>query len=368
MKTALVHDWLVGIGGGEKALQAVATLYPGKIYTLVKQPRRLKTTFFENQEIETSFLQKIPFSPSLYRYLLPLFPLAIEQFDLSEYDLVLSSSHAVAKGVLTHPRQLHICYCYTPMRYAWDLYHCYLKEIHGLKKIMAKWTLHRLRNWDVASSHRVDHFIADSYYIAARIKKYYRRESAVIYPPVATHQFSINPKKDSYYFTYSRMVPYKKMDLLVEAFSQLSDKKLIVIGDGPEFDKIKKKAAKNVELLGYQSDTVIKDYLSKAKAFLYAAEEDFGIVIVEAQAAGIPVIAYGKGGALETVIADKTGLFFSEQTPHSIIEAIKEFEGKQDIFDPQVIKRHAETFSQQRFDREFRAFVKEKLEEFFTKR
>ncbi len=361
MKIAHVYDWLVTIGGGEKNLAPMLEVFPAPIYTLVHDAKRLKTSPFANHEIHSSFLQKLPFAKRFYRYYLPLFPLAIEQFDLSEYDLILSTSHAVAKGVLTHSHQLHLCYCFTPMRYAWDLTHRYLEGVHGIQKAIARWSLHYLRNWDIASVGRVDHFASNSRYTAKRIKKTYGREATVIYPPVDTHLISLCPQKEDYYVTVSRMVPYKKIDLIVEAFTHLPHKRLIVIGEGPEMKKIKAIATKNVEIIGYQSDDVVRQYLGRAKAFVFAAEEDFGIVVVEAQAAGTPVIAFGKGGALETVIPEITGVFFPEQTAASLIETLIRFEKLS--FNPEVIRRHAETFSLDRFKREFKNFVERKTEE-----
>ena len=364
IKTALTHDWLVGIGGGERVLEAIYELYPSPIYTLVHDAKKLKGTFFEDKEIHTSFIQRLPKGKTAYRYYLPLYPLAIEQFDLSKYDLVISSSHAAAKGALTHTEQLHLCYCNTPMRYAWDLYHAHMAAIGPLQRLIAKPTLHYLRQWDLISSYRVDQFAANSKYVAKRIKKVYGRESRVIYPPVSTHQFSIN-KKESFYLAASRLVPYKRIDLIVEAFSHIPDKKLVVIGDGPEMNKIKAKATKNVEILGYQPDHVMRDYLSRAKAFIYAALEEFGIIVVEAQAAGTPVIALGRGGALETVIENQTGLFFPEEEVGALISAVNTFEKNQDRFDPKKIKSHAETFNEERFEREFKQFIDEGLEKFY---
>ncbi len=297
------------------------------------------------------------------------FPIAIEQFDLSEYDIIISSSHAVAKGVLTNSNQLHICYCHTPLRYAWDLYHGYLSGAglsKGIKGIIARLILHYIRVWDVTTSNRVDYFIANSKYIARRIKKVYGRDSIVIYPPVDVDKFDVYTQKENYYLTASRMVSYKKIDLIVEAFSKIPDRKLVVIGDGPDFDKIKNKAGKNIVFLGYQTFEVLKDYMQRAKAFVFAAEEDFGIVPVEAQACGTPVIAYGKGGSLETVIDGKTGIFFKEQTVESLLEAIKRFEQKEDSFDTIEIRKNAERFSKERFMREFKTFVEEKIKEFYN--
>ncbi len=355
VKTALIHDWLITEGGAEKFLKVLHDLFPSPIYTLIHDKK------WNWPEVHTSFLQKFPFSSRLYKNFLPLFPLAIEQFDLRGYDLVLSSSHAVAKGVLTHPDQLHICYCHTPMRYAWDLYYEYMQTISGFKRLCAKAVLHRLRTWDSASCSRVDHFLANSQYVARRIKRHYHREATVIYPPVDIERFSLMPKED-FYLSVSRLVPYKKTDLLVEAFSHMPKRRLVVIGEGPEMTNIKKKAGPNVEILGRLSDQEIADYMGRARALLFAAEEDFGRTPVEAQAAGTPVIAFGQGGVLETVVEGKTGLFFGEQTVASILDAVERFE-KRD-FVPEVIRSHAGFFSEERFKKEYDAFVRDKLEEF----
>ena len=366
MKTALVHDWLTGWGGGEKVLEAIYELYPAKIHTLVKNPKKLIGSCFAHAEIDTSFIQSLPFAKKLYRNYLPFFPLAIEQFDMSEYDLVLSTSHAVAKGVLTHSNQLHICYCHSPMRYAWDLYPFHMSHVSGIKKKLAQIVLHSLRKWDYISSSRVDAFIANSSHVARRIRKIYGREAHVIYPPVDTDLFNISSDKQDYYITYSRLVPYKKIDLIVEAFSSMQDKKLIVIGNGPEMPIIKSKATKNIEILGYQSNERVKSLLSKAKAFIFAAEEDFGIVMVEALAAGVPVIAFEKGASKEIIKEDVSGLFFPRQDVDSIRDAIKDFEMKEGKFDPQYIKSSSERFSRERFKKEYAQFIDLKKQEFFS--
>lgn len=360
--TALVYDWLVTIGGGEKTLEAIYECFPAPIHTLVHSQKEMAKTAFANAEIHSSFLQKIPFSTSCYRYLLPFFPLAIEQFNLSDYQLILSTSHAVAKGVLTHPRQLHLCYCLTPMRYAWDFTHRYLEGLGPLQAALARFTLHRLRNWDIASLNRVDHFAAISNYIARRIKKLYGREAEVIYPPVDVEKIPFQETKEDFYLTVSRCVPYKKIDLVVEAFSYSPARKLIVIGDGPELAKIKQKAGKNIEILGYQNDHVVHDYMKKAKALVFAAEEDFGIVVVEAQAAGTPVIAFGQGAALETVIDGKTGLFFEAQTIPSLLKILDQFDRME--FNAKHLRENAKRFNKARFQREFQDFVTRKLREF----
>ncbi len=357
MRSAIVHDWLItGIGGSEKVLQAIHQLYPSPIYTLVKG--ELKGSYFEELEIISSFIQKLPRAIKKYKSYLPLFPLAIEHFDLTAYDLIISSSHCAAKGALTSPEQKHICYCHTPMRYAWELMHDYLRETkldRGIKGFFAKMILHYMRGWDVHSAHRVDHFIANSEYVARRIEKYYGRKSRVIYPPVDLEQFQEEKKKDDYYLTASRLVPYKRIDLIVEAFSKMPEKKLVVIGDGPEWKKVKAKAGKNVELLGFQKDEALKNHMQKAKGFVFAAVEDFGIIPVEAMASGTPVIAFGKGGIRETVIDKETGLFYQEQSVAALIGAISTFE-KMD-FDSKKCRARAEKFSLGHFNQEFRSQI-----------
>jgi glycosyltransferase involved in cell wall biosynthesis len=359
MKTALVYDWLLTMGGGEKTLSAIQEAYPSPIHTLVHDSKRMKGTAFEGKQVHSSFIQKFPFSKRLYRNYLPFFPLAMEQFDLSSYDVILSASHAVSKGVLTHAGQIHLCYCFTPMRYAWDLTHRYLEGVSGVQKLVARASLHYLRNWDISSLGRVDHFAAISHYIAGRIKKVYGRDSTVIYPPVETEDIAFSAVKDNYYLTVSRMVPYKRMDLIVEAFSHLPDQRLVVVGDGPEMKKVKSLAKKNVEILGWQPDEKIRDLMRGAKGFLFAAEEDFGIVVVEAQAAGTPVIAFGKGACLETVVPGRTGIFYPRQSIDSLIEAIHVFE--KTTFDPAEIRAHAQKFNRQRFIEEFKQFVAMKI-------
>jgi glycosyltransferase involved in cell wall biosynthesis len=356
MKTALVYDWFAEIsGGGEKAFEAVYHLFPSPIYTLLQDPNSLKGRSFEREEIHSSFIQRFPRALKYYRNYLPFYPFAIEKFDLSNYDLIISCSHCVAKGVLTHSDQIHLCYCYTPMRYAWDLTHQYLSSQKGWKRRMAHFFLHYLRLWDAQSADRVDGFAAISHYIAKRIKKIYGKESTVIYPPVDTRFFEVKEKKENFYLAASRMVPYKKMDLIVEAFSRMPDKRLVVIGDGPDLSKVKSKASKNIEILGFQSNDSLKEYLQNAKALIFAPIEDFGILPVEAQACGTPVIAFGKGASFETVKKEETGIFFQEQTPQAIQEALQRFEQME--FDPVKIRAHAETFNPDRFSREFKAWV-----------
>lgn len=369
MKIALIQDWLTEMGGAEQVFKAIYQLYPqADVYTLVYTPEILEKLDIPKERVIASFIQKLPFSQTKYRNYLPFFSLAIESFDLSNYDLVISSSYAVAKGVLTNSKQLHLCYCHSPVRYAWDLHHQYLREASlqkGVKGLIVKYFLHRLRIWDVISANRVDHFIGNSNYIAKRIEKVYRRTAETIYPPVAVQDFEFQAAKEGFYFTCSRLVPYKKIDLIVAAFRELPDKQLIVIGDGPDKEKIKKLASPNVCLLGYQPFDVLKDYMKRAKAFVFAAEEDFGIVPLEAQACGTPVIAYGKGGALETVEDGKTGLFFKEQTEAALIAAITSFEQKVEDWDASAIRKHAEAFDTFRFQTEMKYYVDQQVRNFY---
>lgn len=369
MKVAIVHDWLVTYAGAERVLEQLLNIFPeADLYSIVDFLPENNRNFITNKKVTTSFIQKLPKAKTKYRNYLPLMPLAIEQFDLQGYDLIISSSHCVAKGVITGPDQKHICICYTPVRYAWDLQGQYLKEsglTKGLKGWIVKAILHYIRLWDLRTVNGVDEFIAISDYIKRRIWKAYRRESMVIYPPVDVEKFEFCEKKEDFYLTASRMVPYKKMDLIVEAFSKMPDKRLIVIGDGPDLKKIKEKAGKNVTLLGYQPFEVLKEHMQKAQAFIFAAEEDFGITPVEAQACGTPVIAYGKGGALETVVGiDKvnpTGVFFEKQTVESICKAVDKFEEVQDKIKPQICRANAERFSNERFLKEIKEVIDTKM-------
>lgn len=372
MKIAIVHEWFDSYAGSEKVLEQMLKVYPeADLFAVVDFLPQNKRWFIQNKNVTTTFIQKLPKAKNKFRKYLPLMPLAIEQLDLRKYDLVISNSHCVAKGVITGPNQLHISYVHSPIRYAWDLQQQYLEEVnlqHGLKGWVAKIILHYMRLWDSRTGNNVDYFISNSKYIAKRIQKCYRRTAQVIYPPVAVNDFTICKQKEDYYLTASRMVPYKKMDLIVEAFSKMTDKKLIVIGDGTQFEKVKSQAKKfeNIVLLGYQPFEVLKEKMQKAKAFVFAAEEDFGIVPVEAQACGTPVIAYGKGGALETVInydkENPTGIFFKEQTADSIVNAVKIFEKNIKLFKPENCRKNAERFSEARFRNEFKQFIENKIE------
>jgi glycosyltransferase involved in cell wall biosynthesis len=368
-KIAIVHEWFVNYMGSEKCIESFVKLYPeADIFALVDYLDKKKREIILNgKQVNTSFIQKLPFSQKKYRSYLPFFPLAIEQLDISDYDIILSSSHAVAKGVLTNANQMHVCYCHTPIRYAWDLYFQYLKDANltsGVKSWIAKYILHKIRIWDFTTANRVDHFIANSKYIAKRIKKIYNREAEVIYPPVDINKFSSIEKKDDFYLTVARFVPYKKIDLVVSAFSKMPDKKLIVIGDGPDTEKIKSIAGSNIDLIGYQETEILKDYMQRAKAFVFAAEEDFGITTVEAQASGTPVIGFNRGGTSEIVIDGRTGILFDQQSVDSIVDAVNLFERKEDQFDTSIIRNNAEKFSRIRFEKEINNFVNSKYSEF----
>ncbi len=370
MKTAVVHDWLVTYAGAEMVLEQILNCFPqADLFSLVDFLPPDSRGFIQNKKVATSFIQRLPFAKGRYRSYFPLMPIAIEQFDLSGYDLVISSSYAVAKGVLTGPDQLHLCMCYSPMRYAWDLQHQYLKYSgldRGPKSWLARWMLQRMRLWDVCSANRVDRFVAISEFIARRIRKAYRRDSTVIYPPVDVEYFKLRRDKEEFYVTASRLVPYKRVDLIIEAFSRMPDKRLVVIGDGPEFRKLKAMAGRNVVVLGYQTKEALRDYLQHARAFVFAAEEDFGIAPLEALACGTPVIAYGKGGVLETVTdaagADPdrgTGVFFSEQTAPALAAAVERFEALADRISPENCRESVLRFAPERFRSEFVSCVQE---------
>jgi glycosyltransferase involved in cell wall biosynthesis len=366
LKKALINDWYYVNGGAEKVIHSLNHIWDDfDHYALIDFLNEIDRDFILNgKKAKTSFIQNLPTAKSNHRKFLQLFPYAIEQFDLSEYDLVLSSSSSIAKGVQTRKNQLHVCYCHSPMRYAWDLQEQYLKDSglnKGLKGIYAKYVLNNIRKWDVSNSDNVTYFIANSNNIAQKIKKIYNRESTVIYPPVDVEFFALEESKKDYYFTASRMVSYKKTLLIVEAFNELPHLKLVVAGSGPEFDTIKKIAKSNISLIGHIDRLELKKQMQEAKAFVFAAEEDFGIVPVEAQACGTPVIAFGKGGVLETVAEGKTGVFFKEQTAQSLKEGILYFETLK--FIPKEIREHALQFSKERFGIEIKAFVDEKYQE-----
>lgn len=370
MKTAIVHDWLVTYAGAERVLEQMLAVYPeADLYSLIDFVPESERGFLGGRKVQTSSLQRLPGMRRRYRTFLPLMPLAIEQFDLSGYDLVLSSSYAVAKGVLTGPDQLHLCMCYSPMRYAWDLQHQYLRETgldRGFKGALARWMLHRVRIWDQRTANGVDGFIAISRFIARRIWKVYRRESTVIYPPVDVEGFTPQGARENFFVTASRMVPYKHIDLIVEAFAALPERQLVVIGDGPEGKRIRAKGAPNIRFLGQQPFTELRDHLRRARAFVFAAEEDFGIAPLEAQACGTPVIAFGKGGVRETVLGlddpHPTGVFFEEQTVASVVAALARFDRDGHRITPESCRTNALRFSPDRFRQGFRSYVEQQLQ------
>lgn len=335
MKYALVHEWLTpkATGGSELVVKDILQHIEADLYALIDFESTNPQSYLYGRQIGTTFLQHFPFARNGVQKYLPLLPLAIEQLDLREYDVILSSSHAVAKGVITRPDQLHICYCHTPMRYAWDLTFDYLQDSRagkGIPGILTRYLLHRLRQWDVISANRVDYFIANSQHTARRIWRCYRREAKVIYPPVAIERFTFQPQKEDFYLTVSRLVSYKKIPLIVEAFNQLG-LPLILIGEGPQLELVRQMAKPNITILGGQPNSVVEQYMSQAKAFIYAACEDFGIAPVEAQACGTPVIALGQGGALETIKdirtfpQDGTGILFEKQTAEHLVQAVETF-------------------------------------------
>lgn len=367
MKVAIVHEWFVNYAGSEKVVEEILKVFPqADLFALVDFLADDERGFLGGRRAHTSFIQRLPKARSAFRNYLPLMPLAVEQFDLSAYDLVISSNHAVAKGVITGPGQVHVSYVHTPIRYAWDLQHQYLRESglqKGLKAWIARLSLHYLRLWDSRTAHGVDAFLANSKYIARRIRKTYGRDSKVVYPPVDVARFAMRRDKENFYLAASRMVPYKRMPMIVEAFAAMPKRQLVVIGDGPELQRVKALAreANNVTILGYQPTEVLADYMARARAFVFAAEEDFGITPVEVQACGTPVIAYGAGGALETVISSadpkkRTGLFFHKQTAEAVRNAVCEFEAAGE-FRPEVCRANAEQFSVEIFRQELRQAV-----------
>lgn len=368
----IVADWLVTYAGAERVIKEIIDIYPNSdLYSVVDFLSEQSRSYFHGKKASTTFIQKLPRAKKAYQKYLPLMPLAIEQLDVSSHDVIISSSHAVAKGILTGPDQLHISYVHSPIRYAWDLQHQYLRESHldkGVKGILAKYLLHKIRQWDYRTANGVDHFIANSQFIARRIHKVYGRTADVIYPPVDVHRFLMNTSKQDYYLTASRLVPYKKIDLIVEAFSNMPDKRLVVIGNGSEMAKIKSKAKSNIEILGYQPDSVMLEHMQNAKAFVFAAEEDFGITPVEAQACGTPVVAFGKGGSLETVrpygVDKPTGVFFDEQSVPSLVKAINFFDTVSDKIEPQYCRENAMRFSVEIFKNNLSKYVEDKWTEF----
>lgn len=372
-RVAIVHYWLVTHRGGERVIEALAEMFPqADIFTLVYDPSGTSPVIRQHP-IHTSFIQKLPFGRRFYRAYLPLFPLALEHFDLRGYDLVISSESGPAKGVLTDPETCHICYCHTPMRYVWNLYHDYRATAGPVARLAMPLFMHYLRQWDQASAGRVDYFVANSENTARRVRRYFGREAHVIYPPVDTRRFTWSCSVDSYYLAVAEMVPYKRIDLAIEAFNRCG-RKLLVVGEGPEWRRWRRLAKPNVEFLGRLESQALAKLYASCRALIFPGEEDFGIIPLEAQACGRPVIAYRRGGSLETVIAYDgngsrnpeacTGLLFPAQTVEALVEAVRLFESVEGRFDPAFIRAHAERFDTSRFKAEMQAFVNDKLAEF----
>ena len=356
MKVAIVHEWFSTYAGSERVVEQLLGVVPqADLFALVDFLADNDREFIGNRPVTTSMIQRMPWAKKRFRAYLPLMPLAVEQLDVSGYDVVISSNHAVAKGVIIGPDQRHISYVHSPIRYAWDLQHQYLKEegLTGLRGFAARLILHYLRLWDQSTASRVNTFVANSKYIARRIRNCYQRDAEVIYPPVDVDAFELHETKEDFYLTASRLVPYKRMPLIAEAFSAMPNRKLVVVGDGSDLDKVKAAAGPNVEVLGYQSTATLRDLMRRARAFVFAAEEDFGITPVEAMACGTPVIAYGRGGATESVIAGQSGLFFEKQTPQSIVEAVDRFEKTLECYVPSDIRKRADFFRPERFREQF---------------
>ena len=361
LRVAIVHEWLTQYVGSERVLEQLINLFPqSDLYSVVDFLPKQQRGFLQGKTPRTTFIQHLPGARKRYRSYLPLMPLAIEQFDLHGYDLVLSSSHAVAKGVLTGPDQVHVCYCHSPMRYAWDLQHQYLREsglASGFRSLPARAILHYMRLWDARTANGVDHFIANSSYIARRIRKAYGRDALVIPPPVDTGFYVPGLSRKPFFLAASRFVPYKCMELIIRAFRRRPDLRLVVVGDGPGLPACRALASPNIQLLGFQPSTALRDLMQQAQAFVFAAEEDFGIMPVEAQACGTPVIAYGRGGVLDSVVPGETGLFFMHQTEDSLLEALDRFPCM--TFNAQMIAAHAESFSVKCFRRAIRTCLEQ---------
>lgn len=373
MKYALVHEWLTpkATGGSELVVREILNHIDADLYALIDFESINPQSYLFERQIGTTFLQHFPFARNGVQRYIPLLPLAIEQLDLRAYDVILSSSHTVAKGVLTGSGQLHICYCHSPMRFAWDLTFDYLHNSQlgrGPQGFLTRYLLHRIRQWDVLTANRVDYFIANSRNTARRIWRCYRRPATVIYPPVNIERFPFLASKQDFYVTVSRLESYKQVSLIILAFNQLK-RPLVVIGTGSELQALRKLARPNVQVLGWQPDDVVEKYMAQAKAFVYAACEDFGIAPVEAQACGTPVIAYGAGGALETVRDIRqhpdtgTGLFFDRQTAAALVDAVEKFEACQETINPEVVRSHAAQFAPKIFAERYLAFLEQSCQE-----
>jgi glycosyltransferase involved in cell wall biosynthesis len=373
LRVAIVHHWFVSRAGGERVFDAIASLFPtADVFTLFLDKQKFRQGLGQHR-ITTSFLDKIPGARKFHRHFLAFYPLAVEMLDLSGYDLVITSDSGPMKGVLTDPHSTHICYCHSPMRYLWDGYSAYHRRMSPLARTIFGITSHYVRNWDYSAAQRVDHFVANSQYVAGRIRKYYRRESAIIHPPIDTSHGYLTIKHDNYYLAVGRLVAYKRTDILIEACRQLG-RKLLIVGDGPDRKKLERLSPKNVEFLGELGDAELRNVYAHCRALLFAADEDFGMVPLEAQSFGRPVIAFGKGGSLETVrglipIGERngndettpTGLFFAEQKADSLAKAIVSFESSEALFRPQVIQSHARKFDTAIFLDHMRKYISDAM-------
>jgi glycosyltransferase involved in cell wall biosynthesis len=357
MKVAIVHYWLINCRGGEKVLEALCELYPqADIYTHVYDKTAFKDSIISKHKVQTTFISKLPKAKKAYQSYLPLMPLALEELDLNGYDLVISSESGPAKGIIPPPGVPHICYCHSPMRYAWDMYNEYKSRAGWLKRKVMPPLMHYLRRWDQLNSVQVSHFVANSQFVAKRIQSYYRRNATVINPPVSFDEFNIAEKPGDFYLLLGQLVSYKRADIAVKAFNE-SGKKLIVVGEGEQFEELQAIAKENVTLLGRQPFSEIKRLLAECQALIFPGVEDFGIVPLEAMASGRPVIAYRKGGATETVAEGLSGLFFDEQSEQSLNNAITEYETRQAEFVPEDIRAYVKKFDKNRFQQEFKAFA-----------
>lgn len=372
LKIAVVHDWFITYGGAERVLEQILKIFPqADLFALYDFTPAGKRDYFQNKSVTTSFLQKFPFASRKYRSYLPFMPFAVEQFDLTGYDLVISSSHAVAHGVLTNSEQLHISYINNTMVYAWDLYHHYL-EASGLKRgisgLLARMIMHYIRNWDVSTSTRVDNYVANSRYMAKRIDKLYGQNADVIYPPVEVDKFELAADKDDYYVTVARLVPFKRIDLIIEAFNKMPDRQLIILGDGPDMKTLQKMAGNNIEFLGFKNQETVARYVKRARAFLFSSVEPFGIAVVEALASGTPVVAYGRGAAPEIVKDGKNGVLFDRQDANSMVQAIERLESNELTFTPQQMRMDASRFSTEQFRTQFKNYVIDAVSDKFGSR
>jgi glycosyltransferase involved in cell wall biosynthesis len=366
-RVALVHHWFVSFAGGERVVDTIASMFPGAdVFTLFLDERKLPPAL-RGRKITSSFLDRMPGARKVHRHCLPLYPLAVEMLDLSGYDLVITSDSGPMKGVVTDMEATHICYCHSPMRYLWDAHSTYLREMKPLIRPCFGLASHYVRNWDYGAAQRVDHFIANSNYVAGRIRKYYRRQSTVIHPPITTSHSFLADKTEDYYLAVGRLVPYKRTDLLIDA-CKLLGRKLLIVGDGPEMKRLRQRADRNVEFLGAVGESQLSNSYAHCRALLFAADEDFGMVPLEAQSYGRPVIAFGKGGSLETIVGrfapiiaesarGLTGIFFRDQSAASLADAILNFEACEQQFEPEQIQQHAYKFDASVFAMRLRSFI-----------